>query len=143
MIGKDFTPFTWEVERGKIRELAQAIGDTNPIFTDPEAAAQEGYSDSPASPTFITVPMMWTDILIEVMKELKINYSRVLHGEEGYEYLAEIYPGDVLTGKVRVISIDEKSGKSGNMDLVRLETTFSNQENKAVLKAGTLLVERK
>nr|HPR04887.1 MaoC family dehydratase N-terminal domain-containing protein [Deltaproteobacteria bacterium] len=31
-IGKEYAPVVWEVERGKIRELAKAIGDPNPIF---------------------------------------------------------------------------------------------------------------
>lgn len=143
MVNREFPAFIWEVERGKIRELVQAIGDSNPIFTNREAALQAGYRDTPASPTFVTVPMMWSNILLEVIKQLKINYTKVLHGEEGYEYLKEIYPGDVLTGRMRVASIDTKSGKSGSMDLVRLETTFTNQNSEVVLKAGTLLVERK
>jgi acyl dehydratase len=143
MVNREFPPFTWEVERGKIRELVQAVGDKNPIYLNREAAVEVGYRDTPASPTFITVPMMWTNVLIDVIKALKINYARLLHGEEGYEYLQEIYPGDVLTGKMRVVSMDEKSGKSGSMDLIRLETLYTNQRNELVLKAGTLLVERK
>lgn len=142
-INEKFPPFIWEVERGKIRELVQAVGDKNPIYLNREAAIEAGYRDTPISPTFITVPMMWTNVLIDVIKALKINYAKILHGEEGYEYLQEIYPGDVLTGKMRVVSIDEKSGKSGSMDLIRLETLYTNQRNELVLKAGTLLVERK
>ena len=142
-INEEFPPFIWEVERGKIRELVQAVGDKNPIYLNREAAIEAGSRDTPASPTFITVPMMWTNVLIDVIKALKINYARILHGEEGYEYLQEIYPGDVLTGKMRVVSMDEKSGKSGSMDLIRLETLYTNQRNELVLKAGTLLVERK
>ena len=143
MVNKEFPAFTWEVERGKICELVQAIGDRNPIYMDRGAAIKAGYRDTPASPTFITVPMMWTNVLIDVIKALKINYAKVLHGEEGYEYLQEIYPGDVLTGRMRVLSMDEKSGKSGSMNLIRLETIYSNQQNEVVLKANTLLVERK
>jgi acyl dehydratase len=143
MVNREFPPFTWEVERGKIRELVQAIGDKNPIYLKREEAVKAGYKDTPASPTFITVPMMWTNILIDVIKAVKINYAKVLHGEESYEYIQEIYPGDVLTGKIKVISIDEKSGKSGSMDLIRLETLYTNQRNEQVLKASTLLVERK
>lgn len=142
-IGWESPPFTWEVERGKIRELVQAIGDKNPIYLDREAAKREGYADTPAPPTFVTVPMMWTGILIRVIKELRINFSRVLHGEEGYEYYREIYPGDVLTGKIRVVAVDEKTGKAGAMDLVRLETLYTNQHNETVIRASTLIVERK
>ena len=142
-INHEFPPFTYEVERGKMRELVQAIGDDNPIFLDKEAAIKEGYKDTPAFPTFATVPMNWSNTLLNIIADLKINFAMVLHGEEGYEYFQEIYPGDILTGKIRVVSIDEKAGKSGSMDLVKLETIYTNQRNEPVLKASALIVERK
>jgi acyl dehydratase len=142
-INYEFPPFTYEVERGKMRELVQAIGDDNPIFLDREAAIKEGYKDIPAFPTFATIPMNWSNMLLNIIADLKINFAMVLHGEEGYEYLQEIYPGDVLTGKLRVVSINEKAGRSGSMDLVKLETIYTNQKNEPVLKANALIVERK
>lgn len=141
--GKEYPSFFWEVERGKITELVKAIGDGNKIYTDKNFAVKEGYKDCPAPPTFVTVPMMWTNFLIDVINDLKMNYSRVVHGQEGYEYFKEIYPGDVLTGTMKVTSIDEKSGKSGSMDIVRLETIYKNQKEEQVVKATTILVERK
>ncbi len=141
-IGREYPPFTWEVERGKMRELVEAIGDRNPIYADREAAIQEGYKDVVAPPTFITVPMMWSGIGMKVMKDLKINYARVLHGEERYEYFQEIYPGDILTGKVKIVGIETKSGKSGDMDIVTRETLYTNQRNGPVLKTITVTVER-
>ena len=38
-IGHEFPPFTAEVEKGRLKFFAQAIGETDPIYTD-EAAAQ-------------------------------------------------------------------------------------------------------
>ncbi len=142
-VGKVFPPFTWEVERGKIRELAGAIGDSNSVYMDREAAIREGYKDVVAPPTFITVPAMWAGIGRKVLKDLKVNYSRILHGEERYEYYQEIYPGDVLTGVTKVLSIETKSGKSGDMDFITRETVYTNQHNELVLKQTTVTVERK
>ena len=141
-VGKEFPPYVWEVERGKIREMVQAIGDSNPIYTDKEAAIKEGYRDVVASPTFITVATMGSGISQIVLKDLKINYARILHGEERYEYFQEIYPGDVLTGHTKIVSIERKSGKSGDMDFVTRETLYTNQRNEPVLKAKTVTVER-
>jgi len=142
-VGKKYPPFTWDVERGKIRELMQAIGDSNPIFFDRSEAIKEGYRDIPAPPTFITVPMQWTNLLLKALKDINANFAKVLHGEESYEYFKVIYPDDVLTGTMEVVSIDQKSGKSGDMDLIRLETMFTDQKGELVLKASTLIVERK
>ena len=38
--GKTFPPYEFRVERGKIKEFADAIGDTNPIYRDTERAAK-------------------------------------------------------------------------------------------------------
>ena len=142
-VGKEYTGFTWEVERGKIRELVQAIGDTNPIYVDKEAAVEEGYRDVVTPPTFITVPTMWAKMGTEVIRDMKIDYAKVLHGEESYEYYQEIYPGDTLTGKMKIVGLETKSGKTGDMDLVTIEKVFTNQRNEPVLKATTVIVERK
>jgi len=143
-VGKEYPPFVWDVERGKIRELVQAIGDTNPIYVNREEAVKSGYEDCPASPTYITLPFMWSKISDNVIKDMKINFSMVLHGEETYEYYREIYPGDVLTGRMKIVSMDQKSGgKGGNMDLIRMETIYTDQKNEPVLKASMLLIERR
>ena len=142
-VAKEYPEFTWEVERGKIRELVQAIGDTNPIYLDKEAAVAEGYKDVVAPPTFITVPTMWHGIGSKVIKDLKINYAKVVHGEEKYEYYREIYPGDILTGSMKITGIETKSGKSGDMNIVTQEKMFTNQRDELVLKAITVIVERK
>lgn len=142
-VGHEFPSITWVVEKGKIKELVQAIGDGNPVYVDKGKAIGEGYKDTPVSLTFSTVPMCWENGLFAALKVCKIKLARALHGEESYEYFQEMYPGDVLTGKMKVVAVDEKSGKSGSMDLVRLETVFTNQRNEMVLKASSLIVERK
>ena len=142
-VGKEYPPFFWEVERGKIRELVQAIGDKNPIYVNRDAAVKAGYRDTPGSPTYITVPMMWNNNLLTFIKDLNINFAMVLHGEETYEYFQEIYPGDILKGQMKIVGLEQKSGKAGSMDIIRLETMYTNQKNEPVLKATTTVVERK
>jgi len=143
-VGTEYPPIIWEVERGKIRELAKAIGDPNPAYLDREAAVVEGYKDTPAPPTFLTVPMMWADRMPAIINDLKINYMMVLHGEEEYEYYQQIYPGDVITGVPKVVKMEEKTSKSGaKMDMITMEILYANQTGKNVAKARTLVVERK
>ncbi|HNY67055.1 MAG TPA: MaoC family dehydratase N-terminal domain-containing protein [Deltaproteobacteria bacterium] len=143
-VGKEYAPIVWEVERGKIRELAKAIGDPNPIFQDREAAIKEGYKDTPAPATFLTVPMMWSTSMPFVITDLAINFMMVLHGEEEYEYYQEIYPGDVITATPKIAAIEEKTSKSGRkMDMVTVELLYTNQRNEKVARARSLLVERK
>ncbi|SCF74331.1 N-terminal half of MaoC dehydratase [Streptomyces sp. DconLS] len=45
-VGRTYPPTApYEVGREKIREFAEAVGETNPVFTDPEAAKAFGHSD--------------------------------------------------------------------------------------------------
>lgn len=141
--GQTLPPFTLPVERVKIREMVQAIGDDNPIFSSREAAAAKGYPDIPCPPTFITSAFQeFTNGFANVIIGLGLDGPRVLHGEESYEYVNEIYPGDVLTCTMRIDAIVEKKGKSGKMNLITLKTTFTNQNGETVLIAESLLIER-
>jgi N-terminal half of MaoC dehydratase len=143
-VGKEYAPLTWEVERGKIREMAKAIGDANPIFSNRDAAIREGYKDCPAPATFLTVPIMWSTCLPEILTDLGINFMRLLHGEESYEYYREIYPGDVITATPKVASIEEKTNKAGKkMDLLTIEMLYTNLRGEKVGKSTSLLIERK
>src|SRR5438874_10732633 len=94
-IGQSFPPFTIQVERGKVHELALAIGDENPIYHSREAAQAAGYADMPLLPTSPTTFTFWGNThKWEQLASLGIDVKRVLHGEEAYEYLAPISPGD-------------------------------------------------
>ena len=140
-IGKKYT-FTWLVERGKVRELVEAIGDNNPIYRDPEAARQQGYKDMVAPPTFATVPILWTGTLLRAFDDLNMELSRIMHAEQSYEYYQEIFPGDSLKGIAEVKKITEKKGKSGKLEFIEFETIYTNQHDESVVKENMLVVER-
>jgi len=143
-VGKEYAPIVWEIERGKIREFAKALGDMNPIYLDKATAVAEGYKDMPVPLTFLTVPMMWSSSMPVLINDLKINFAMVLHGEEEYEYFHEIYPGDTITGVPKVKAIEEKTSRTGRkMDMVTVEIVYANQHGVDVARARTLIVERK
>ena len=143
-VGRKYDLSPWEVERGKTRELAQAIGDPNPIYTDKATAIAEGYQDVPVPPTYATVPGNWQSNTQELMDDLSINYMMILHAGEEYEYHKEIYPGDIISGVTTVKSVTPKESKSGSkMDLVVIEVEFKNQNDEKVLTARTTIIERK
>ena len=51
--GKTFPSYEFHVERGKIREFADATGDPNPIYRDPDYAAEMGFAAILAPPTLL------------------------------------------------------------------------------------------
>jgi acyl dehydratase len=143
-IGQSFPPFSIEVERGKIRELALAIGDDNPIYQSKEAAQAAGYADVPLSPTSPTMLGFWGNTRMGGrLASLGINVMRILHGEEEYEYLAPIYPGDTLTGVMTLVDGKTREGKEGSsMDILTTEVRYTNQRGQHVLSARTVIVVR-
>lgn len=143
-VGQSFAPFTIEVARNKIDELTSAIGDDNPIYHSREAAQAAGYTDVPISPTTPTMFGFWSNRNMgRDLANAGLNVMRILHGEEEYEYLSPIYPGDVLTGVTTIIEGKHRAGKNGSsMDIVTTETSYTNQHQQTVLKSRTTVVVR-
>lgn len=142
-IGYSFSPFTIEVERCKIHELTLAIGDDNPVYHGREAAQAAGYLDVPLSPTTPTIFSFWGNPHFrEQLTSVGINVMRILHGEESYEYLATVYPGDTLTGVTTIADGKTRRSKDGSMDIITLQTRYTNQHHQPVLNATTMFVVR-
>jgi hypothetical protein len=142
-VGQSFPPFTIEVERGKLHELALAIGDKNPIYHDLAAAQAAGYTDVPVFPTAPTVFWFWGNReLVEQLTSLGIDVARVLHSSEEYEYLAPMYAGDSLTGVMTVADGKLRRSSAGSMEIVTLAIEYTNQHGQLVLKARETLVAR-
>jgi acyl dehydratase len=142
-VGKTFAPFTFEVDKSKIREFAQALGDESPIFFDDAAARAAGLPGIVAPPTFATVFKMWGEGGSSPhIKAMGGNVLRLLHGGEEYEYHTLIRPGDVITGQTRVVGIEEKESRSGHLDIVVLRTDYHNQRGELVILARTTIVLR-
>lgn len=143
-IGQSFAPFTIQLERGKIHELALAIGDTNPIYQSKEAAQAAGYEDVPLFPTAPTILTFWGNTQqASNLVSAGINVMRILHGEEEYEYLSPIHPGDTLTGVTTIVDGKTRAGRDGSsMDILTTETRYTNQHNQPVLNARTMIVVR-
>ncbi len=145
-IGQSFSPYTIEVERGKVRELALAIGDENPIYQSRQAAQAVGYADVPLYPTSPTVFTFWGvgySQLLEHWSSLGIDVNRMLHGAEAIEYLAPIAPGDTLTGIMTLTDAKTTKGQAGSsMDILTFEFRYTNQHGEPVLRLRKVIIAR-
>ena len=138
--GKSFAPYEFRVERGKIKEFADSIGDANPIYRDPVVAAQAGFPGIPAPPTLLRTFLYETS---ESRSALGVkDWSYIVHGEQEFEYLAPVVAGDVLTAQDRIVSIAEKESKrAGTLQIAVIETVFKNHRGETVQIARRTLVE--
>jgi len=138
--GRTFPTYEFRVERGKIREFADAIGDTNPIYRDPEFAAKSPAAGIVAPPTMLRSFLYETRDSVEALNVK--DWSYIVHGEQEFEYLAPVLAGDVLTAQDSIVSIVEKeSRRAGKLQIAVIETIFHNQRGEKVQIARRTLVE--
>src|ERR1044071_1721714 len=138
--GKTLAPYEFRVERGKIKEFADAIGDPNPVYRDPAAAAKAGLPGIPAPPTLLRTFMYDPNTSRDVLGVK--DWSYIVHGEQEFDYFGPVFAGDVLTAQDRIVSITEKESKrAGTLQLAVIETTFMNQRGEKVQVARRTLVE--
>ena len=141
--GLELAAYTYGVERGKIREFAQAIGDPNPLYRDRQYARREGYRDVIAPLTFGACIDWWGGPgMQEICAILEINLLKVLHGQQEYIYLKEIFPGDAITAYPRVSRVERKEGRSGTLYILTIETSYINQDEEPVLVGLSKIIVR-
>jgi acyl dehydratase len=117
----------FEVTRNDIRRFAQAIGDSNPAYHDPEAAKALGHPDVVAPPTFlITASIGEAGGGFIGNPELGLNYAMVVHGEERFTFHRPVFAGDVLTSVTTVADIRD-AGRNELMTLVTEVTSNGEQ----------------
>ena len=125
-IGKeiDFGP-TFEVEKGAIRNLAEAMNYLNPLFLDENYAKSRGHGNVAAPPLFAShnLPL---GAPLNVLK-FPFQIAAGLHGSDEWEFLHDIHAGDVLTPRGKIANLYEREGKRGKMLFVISEVAFTNQ----------------
>ena len=100
----------YQVGREKVREFARAIGESSPLCSDVDAARAAGYSDVIAPPTFAIVVSMEAGRQAAFDPDLGLDYTRVVHGEQTFEYARPIVAGDELVCTASIHAIREAAG---------------------------------
>jgi acyl dehydratase len=138
-IGRTYPPTeAYEVGREKIREFADAIGDPNPAYRDPEAAKALGYPDVIAPPTFAIVLSMRAGGQVIFDPALGLDYTRVVHGEQRFVYSRPVRAGDRL---VAVVSVENIRSRAGN-DIITTKGEIATDDGEHVVTAYSTLVAR-
>lgn len=140
IVGKEYAPFQFEVEKGRIRLFANAIGETSPIYHDEETARRAGYRSIPVPPTFPFTIIMEANQAFMILDELGIDKTRSMHGEQSFAYHGDICAGDVIRGRQKVVDMYEKKG--GALQFIVTEIRLENQNRQHVCDLRTTIVVR-
>lgn len=122
-IGKAFPAVTYAVGREKIKEYAAAVGETNPIHLDVEAARAAGHADVVAPPMFAVVyagPAVAPAIFDP---EVGLNFAMMVHGGQEFRWGPLVIAGDEITTVTTVKDISAR----GDMGFYVFESVSENQ----------------
>ena len=127
-IGKSYEPTTYAVGREKVREFASAVGETNPLHFDVDAARAAGYADVVAPPMFAVVyagravgPALFDP-------EVGINFAMMVHGGQEFRWGPLVVAGDEITTTASVKDMSERGG----MGFYVFESMSANQRGETV-----------
>jgi acyl dehydratase len=122
--GKQHPPVDYEVGREKIREYSWAVGETNQVHFEPDAAQAAGFSNVVAPPMFCVVYSAKAMGPAILDPELGINLALMVHGSQEFEWGEPVVAGDTITTKVTVKDLYEKDGK----EFYVFESQSTNQD---------------
>jgi acyl dehydratase len=108
--GKVFDRVTYAVGREKVREYARAVGETNPLHTDLEAARAAGHDDLVAPPMFAVVYTSPAITPAMLDPEVGIDFARMVHGGQDFAWGPLVVAGDEITTEVEVADVSERGG---------------------------------
>lgn len=139
-IGHTFAPFSVDVEKGRLKFFAKAIGQADPVYSDEAAAKAAGHPALPVPPTFLFCLEMDAPNPGAIRDLLDLPVPKVLHGEQRFRYRGMAYAGDTLTFQQRIADIYAKKG--GLLEFVVRETRVTNQHGQHIADLHGITVVR-
>ena len=127
-MGKVFPGVTYAVGREKVREYAHAVGETNPLHLDVEAARAAGHRDVVAPPMFAVVYSSPAIMPALFDPEVGIDFARMVHGAQEFAWGPLVVAGDEIATEVEVADITERGG----MGFYVFESRSDNEQGERV-----------
>jgi acyl dehydratase len=119
---------TYLVGREKVREYADAVGETSPLCHDVEAARAAGYADVVAPPMFAAV-YSWRAMGPAVLDpEVGIDFTRLVHGGQEFTWHAPVVAGDEITTEATFA----EHARRGDLNVFTFTSRSVNQRDQLV-----------
>ena len=122
--GKAYPAVRFEVEADRVADFARAIGSDPADGVPPTFAAAYALE--------ATAPQLFGD------ENAAIDFGKLLHAEQEFEWLRHPKVGEILTSRARVASDTSRRG----MRFVSLETDTEDAQEKPVARSRALFVIR-
>jgi acyl dehydratase len=145
-IGFEHVESLGEISAAAVARYAAAIGDPNPLYSDPEYARSRGHADVVAPPNFIAAVINWAagapyERLREDGTEADTHLPgvpaqgvRVMGGGEEMTFHEPVVAGMALTRTTVLGEVSERDSNQGSMLVARYRDVYRDA-------AGSLLLE--
>ena len=122
---------------------AQAVQDSNPLYSDGEFARSVGLDDIMAPPTLVCDTFQFFGFHVdEVGYPSALNHKSIgipMRAGNKYEFFQPVHPSDVITIRRKVQNVWEKIGRSGTLVFQQIDVTYHNQREELLAKNTELL----
>lgn len=126
-----------EIERGAVRRFAEAVGETNPIYLDPDAAKAQGYRDMVAPLSF---PFALRSNL--GLQEVAPSHRTVLSSDQQIESFEPLCAGDRVLVSSRIAELTQRPGNTGPLEFAVIEEEGRSPEGKLLFRTRRTLIVR-
>jgi acyl dehydratase len=143
LIGRRWGPYFYTVGLEKLREYAAAISggmpnlglsglpeDVHPVLHDEKAAARGPYKGVIGFPTFAVTFAMAPFGAALLDPALGVDLLRLVHGEQEFEFLEVLRPGDVITTTGELQDVSQR----GRNEVLVVRTESKNQHGKVAVR---------
>jgi|SRR5450631_1362480 acyl dehydratase len=157
------TTAAYPLGHDEVRRFVQAAMEEGVIHLDREAANRRGFKDVVATPLFpvhylrrpsgspdpferFAEDPEWDGLEYESafggLPPIRLSLRRILNGGVRAEFfkLAEI--GDVISSQSTYLDISERTGSRGDMVLVEIETSYTNQDGELLMRVRNTIIMR-
>ena len=135
LIGRELSTGSATIDAEHVAGFAAALRDDNPAYRGQGATAPPTYPIA-----FMTQAMSGG---METFSQLGLNFMTLVHGEQEFEYVRPLRVGETLTLTSRIGDIYEKTGSSGTLDFVVLETEAKDAESKPVFYSRNTIISKR
>jgi acyl dehydratase len=110
-----------------IAEFVDAVGDYNPVHSDPAYAARTTFKEPIA-------PGIWTAGLISAVIGTRLPGPGAIYLSQDLKFLRPVKFGDVISARVEVVDVNREKNR------MRLRTVCTNQHGEEVLTGEALVM---
>ena len=128
VVGKTYEPTRYAVGREKVKEYALAVGETEPLYLDEQAARAAGHADVVAPPMFAVVFAGRAMTVPLFDPEVGIDFAHMVHGGQEFRWGPLVIAGDEIETTASVKDISQRGG----MGFFVFETVSVNQRGETV-----------